>query len=38
MAGLSGLSPLARVIIDHANLAIDIDEYQKAIDDNYRNA
>jgi PPOX class probable FMN-dependent enzyme len=35
---LAGLSPIARVIIDHANLTIDIDEYQEAIDDNYRNA
>jgi hypothetical protein len=33
---LAGLSPLARVIIDHANLSIDIDEYQETIDDNYR--
>lgn len=33
-----GLSSIARVIIDHANLTIDIDEYQEAIDDNYRNA
>jgi len=35
---LAGLSPLARVIIDHANLSIDIDEYQETIDDNYRTA
>ena len=32
------LAPISRVIIDHANLTIDIDEYQKAIDENYRNA
>lgn len=33
---LTGLAPLAQIIIDHANLTLDIDEYQKAIEENYR--
>jgi PPOX class probable FMN-dependent enzyme len=35
---LAGLAPISRVIIDHADLTIDVDEYQQAIDENLRNA
>ena len=34
---VSELSPLARVLIDHANLTCTIDEFQEIIDDSYRN-
>ena len=33
----AGLSPLARVLIDHANLTCTLDEFQEIIDDSYRN-
>lgn len=34
---LAGISSIAQVIIDHANLTIDINDYQQAIDENLRN-
>ena len=33
---LAGFAPLARVRADHANLAVDVDAYQEAIDEHYR--
>jgi PPOX class probable FMN-dependent enzyme len=33
---VAGLAPLARVLADHANLTVDVDEYQAAIDEHYR--
>jgi len=34
---VSELSPLARVLIDHANLTCTVDDFQEIIDDSYRN-
>lgn len=35
---LEGLSPLAQILIDHADVTVDVGEYQEAIDENYRDA